>query len=265
MRATRSGRRSPQVLEPGVDRRLVADRQVFGGADARRRHGGDRVGIQAQARQGADGLLLQLAAQVERAIGGRWNDGTGRWSSRRSRVGAARLMLAPSSRARLRPRDDPDSRRSRPGAPPSSRTSTSRPAPPAPRITGSPGRSRSGASATIAPWRSNSTMSTGPAALRSASTRSRRSTHTLPPERAHRRGLRRAAHLQGIPPHRRRRPGARPLPDRDRMPSRPSAALIRSTKPRVGWLGVRHTASIRPPRRSPANCGRCARRPPTGS
>ncbi|MBZ6415068.1 MULTISPECIES: amidase [Methylobacterium] len=33
------------------------------------------LGIQAQARQGADGLLLQLAAQVERAIGGRWNDG----------------------------------------------------------------------------------------------------------------------------------------------------------------------------------------------
>ena len=33
------------------------------------------LGIQAQARQANDGLLLQLAAQVERAIGGRWNDG----------------------------------------------------------------------------------------------------------------------------------------------------------------------------------------------
>jgi amidase len=33
------------------------------------------LGIQAQARQANDGLLLQLAAQVERAIGGRWNAG----------------------------------------------------------------------------------------------------------------------------------------------------------------------------------------------
>ena len=33
------------------------------------------LGIQALARQANDGLLLQLAAQVERAIGGRWNDG----------------------------------------------------------------------------------------------------------------------------------------------------------------------------------------------
>jgi amidase len=33
------------------------------------------LGIQAQARQANDGLLLQLAAQVERAIDGRWNDG----------------------------------------------------------------------------------------------------------------------------------------------------------------------------------------------
>ncbi len=33
------------------------------------------LGIQAQARQANDGLLLQLAAQVERAIGGKWNDG----------------------------------------------------------------------------------------------------------------------------------------------------------------------------------------------
>ena len=33
------------------------------------------IGIQAQAKQADDGLLLQLAAQVERAIGGRWNDG----------------------------------------------------------------------------------------------------------------------------------------------------------------------------------------------
>ena len=33
------------------------------------------LGIQAQARQANDGLLLQLAAQVERAIGGKWNAG----------------------------------------------------------------------------------------------------------------------------------------------------------------------------------------------
>ena len=33
------------------------------------------LGIQAQAGQAKDGLLLQLAAQVERALGGRWNDG----------------------------------------------------------------------------------------------------------------------------------------------------------------------------------------------
>ncbi|WP_088282217.1 amidase [Ideonella sp. A 288] len=33
------------------------------------------LGIHAQARQANDGLLLQLAAQVERALGGRWNDG----------------------------------------------------------------------------------------------------------------------------------------------------------------------------------------------
>ena len=33
------------------------------------------LGIQAQARQADDGLLLQLAAQVERALGGKWNDG----------------------------------------------------------------------------------------------------------------------------------------------------------------------------------------------
>jgi amidase len=33
------------------------------------------LGIHAQARQSQDGLLLQLAAQVERALGGRWNDG----------------------------------------------------------------------------------------------------------------------------------------------------------------------------------------------
>lgn len=33
------------------------------------------LGIQAQAKQAYDGLLLQLAAQIERAIGGRWNDG----------------------------------------------------------------------------------------------------------------------------------------------------------------------------------------------
>ena len=34
------------------------------------------LGIQAQARQGEDGLLLQLAAQLERALEGRWNGGT---------------------------------------------------------------------------------------------------------------------------------------------------------------------------------------------
>ncbi len=33
------------------------------------------LGIQAQARQANDGLLLQLAAQIERALGGNWNDG----------------------------------------------------------------------------------------------------------------------------------------------------------------------------------------------
>ena len=33
------------------------------------------LGIQAQAAQAKDGLLLQLAAQVERALGGKWNDG----------------------------------------------------------------------------------------------------------------------------------------------------------------------------------------------
>ncbi len=33
------------------------------------------LGIQAQARAGNDGLLLQLAAQIERAIDGRWNEG----------------------------------------------------------------------------------------------------------------------------------------------------------------------------------------------
>jgi amidase len=33
------------------------------------------LGIQAQARQAHDGLLLQLAAQIERALDGRWNDG----------------------------------------------------------------------------------------------------------------------------------------------------------------------------------------------
>jgi len=33
------------------------------------------LGIQAQARQADDGLLLQLAAQIERALGGQWNGG----------------------------------------------------------------------------------------------------------------------------------------------------------------------------------------------
>jgi amidase len=40
-----------------------------------RQESGLPLGIQAQARQADDGLLLQLAAQVERALGGRWNDG----------------------------------------------------------------------------------------------------------------------------------------------------------------------------------------------
>jgi Asp-tRNA(Asn)/Glu-tRNA(Gln) amidotransferase A subunit family amidase len=33
------------------------------------------LGIQAMARQANDGLLLQLAAQIERAVGGQWNAG----------------------------------------------------------------------------------------------------------------------------------------------------------------------------------------------
>jgi Asp-tRNA(Asn)/Glu-tRNA(Gln) amidotransferase A subunit family amidase len=33
------------------------------------------LGIQAIARQANDGLLLQLAAQIERALGGKWNGG----------------------------------------------------------------------------------------------------------------------------------------------------------------------------------------------
>jgi amidase len=40
-----------------------------------RQESGLPLGIQAQARQANDGLLLQLAAQLERALGGRWNDG----------------------------------------------------------------------------------------------------------------------------------------------------------------------------------------------
>lgn len=40
-----------------------------------RQQSGLPFGIQAQARQAGDGLLLQLAAQIERALGGRWNDG----------------------------------------------------------------------------------------------------------------------------------------------------------------------------------------------
>lgn len=40
-----------------------------------RQENGLPFGIQAQAGQANDGLLLQLAAQVERALGGRWNDG----------------------------------------------------------------------------------------------------------------------------------------------------------------------------------------------
>lgn len=40
-----------------------------------RHENGLPLGIQAQAAQANDGLLLQLAAQVERAIGGKWNDG----------------------------------------------------------------------------------------------------------------------------------------------------------------------------------------------
>ena len=33
------------------------------------------LGIQAQAKQANEGLLLQLAAQIERAIGDQWNSG----------------------------------------------------------------------------------------------------------------------------------------------------------------------------------------------
>ncbi|WP_119421705.1 amidase [Desertibaculum subflavum] len=40
-----------------------------------RQENGLPLGIQAQAAQAQDGLLLQLAAQIERAIGGQWNDG----------------------------------------------------------------------------------------------------------------------------------------------------------------------------------------------
>ncbi|MFC7477143.1 amidase [Dankookia sp. GCM10030260] len=40
-----------------------------------RQENGLPLGIQAQARQAQDGLLLQLAAQVERALGGAWNEG----------------------------------------------------------------------------------------------------------------------------------------------------------------------------------------------
>ena len=40
-----------------------------------RQESGLPLGIQAQARQANDGLLLQLAAQVERALGGAWNEG----------------------------------------------------------------------------------------------------------------------------------------------------------------------------------------------
>ena len=40
-----------------------------------RQESGLPFGIQAQAKQANDGLLLQLAAQVERALGGQWNDG----------------------------------------------------------------------------------------------------------------------------------------------------------------------------------------------
>lgn len=40
-----------------------------------RQESGLPFGIQAQARQAGDGLLLQLAAQIERALGGRWNGG----------------------------------------------------------------------------------------------------------------------------------------------------------------------------------------------
>lgn len=40
-----------------------------------RQENGLPFGIHAQARQANDGLLLQLAAQIERALGGRWNDG----------------------------------------------------------------------------------------------------------------------------------------------------------------------------------------------
>jgi amidase len=48
---------------PGISLPLAANEQ------------GLPLGIQAQARQGHDGLLLQLAAQIERAIVGKWSDG----------------------------------------------------------------------------------------------------------------------------------------------------------------------------------------------
>ena len=50
------------------------------------------LGIQAQARQANDGLLLQLAAQIERALQGQWNQG------RRPGVHVAHLPAAASAR-----------------------------------------------------------------------------------------------------------------------------------------------------------------------
>ncbi len=40
-----------------------------------RRESGLPFGIEARARQAGDGLLLEFAAQVERELGGHWNDG----------------------------------------------------------------------------------------------------------------------------------------------------------------------------------------------
>lgn len=50
------------------------------------------LGIQAQARQAHDGLLLQLAAQIERALRGQWNQG------RRPGIHVAHLPAAASAR-----------------------------------------------------------------------------------------------------------------------------------------------------------------------
>jgi len=60
------------------------------------------LGIHAQARQANDGLLLQLAAQIERALNARWNDGRrpGVHVSHRSHTQSPRSLPAPA-RSRL--------------------------------------------------------------------------------------------------------------------------------------------------------------------